>query len=151
MIPEKEKHINQLEQSHQETLETTITSYKKQTQTLKDIIQEKDKIIDEYKASIKDKDKTINDKDITLANKDKTIEQLTSDKEQLNKDVKTARNDYKHSMESLNKSLTDTNNLTNELKDYAVAIAEIKKMSLVERILARYPKKILELPDNSQE
>ena len=137
-IQDKEKLITDMEQRHE-----------KEIHLLNNAIQEKDKILDEYKTTITDKEQTIADKDNTIADKNDTIDRLNQDKEQLNKDVKTARNDYKHSQESLNKSLTDTNNLTIELKDYAVAIAEIKKMSLFERILRKYPKKILELPETN--
>lgn len=132
-ITEKENIIIDKKQHHQEMQESLKKRYNQKIQSLKETIDEKNK--------------TISDKDKTISIQQETINTLNDEKTQLNKDVRTARNDYKHSMENLNKLHDEFNDVQNENKKYAVTFAEIKKMSLIERILSKYPDDIKELPD----
>ncbi|OED30263.1 hypothetical protein [Methanosphaera sp. WGK6] len=70
---------------------------------------------------------------------------INEDLKQQQKDTRRARNDYRHIVERLNKLQEEYNNLQNENKNYRVLFAEIKKMSLRERVLGKYPNNIKEL------
>ena len=63
----------------------------------------------------------------------------------LSNDKFLARSDYKHIVENLNKLHEEFNEIQNENKQYNVIFAEIKKMSIMERILGKYPDDIKEL------
>lgn len=163
-IQEKEKTITALESS-QKQLEQTITEkYKDEIQTLKNAIKQNQTTADEkitsltsshnqeiqaLKQIIAEKEKTITDKDNTIEKQQKTIDTLNTELTQSHKDVRTARSDYKHQTENLNKLQQEYNDIQNENKDYTVAFAEIKKMSILERIRKKYPKKMLELSDGN--
>ena len=163
-IQEKEKTITALESS-QKQLEKTITKkYKDEIQTLKNAIKQNQTTADEkitsltsshnheiqaLKQIIAEKEKTITDKDNTIEKQQKTIDTLNTELTQSHKDVRTARSDYKHQTENLNKLQQEYNDIQNENKDYTVAFAEIKKMSILERIIKKYPKKMLELSDGN--
>lgn len=131
-------------QSLEATQKRELEILAKDIQSKEHTIQEKDNIIQGYKGTIKEKDNIIQDKD-------KEIQRLTNELKLSHKDTRTARNDFKHSTETLNKLQKDYNIIQNENKDYAVAFAEVKKMSILEKILSRYPKKFLELSDNVDE
>lgn len=73
------------------------------------------------------------------------FETINNELKQQQKDTRTARSDYKHIVETLNKLQKEYNNLQNENKEYRVIFAEIKKMSLKERIFGEYPDDIKEL------
>ena len=73
------------------------------------------------------------------------FETINNELKQQQKDTRTARSDYKHIVETLNKLQDEYNSLQNENKEYRVVFAEIKKMSLRERIFGQYPNNIKEL------
>lgn len=73
------------------------------------------------------------------------IENIQEELTKQQKDTRTARNDYKHSQEVLNKLQTEYNQLQKENKKYIYCIAQIQKMSLLERLLNKYPEEIKEL------
>ena len=73
------------------------------------------------------------------------LKTLTDELKQQQKDTRTARSDYKHIVENLNKLHEEFNEIQNENKQYNVIFAEIKKMSIMERILGKYPDDIKEL------
>jgi len=133
-IAEQEKYI-----------ESSKALDNKEIQSLKSTIQEKNKIIEQYNTETINHEKNIESVRAANNEKDKRIDELLDTIKQQEKDIKTARNDYKHSTENLNKLHDEINDIQNENKEYAVAFAEIKKMSIIERITARYPKKFLEL------
>lgn len=136
IIQDTKSHNNNIQESltnaHNQEIQTLEKQYKKQIQLLEQTIQEKEKIIQ--------------DKDNTIATQLESITILNEDVKQLNKDVKTARSDYKHSTETLNKLHNDYNTIQNENKKYAIAIAEIKKMSTIERLFNRMPNSVNALP-----
>ena len=141
-IKEKEKIIATLETS-QSTLESSINEkYDNEINILKHEIES-------LKGIISEKDKIIKDKDNAIDKQQKTIDTLDTQLTQSNKDVRTARNDYKHQTENLNKLQHEFNDVQNENKDYKVTFAEIKKMSMIERIIGKYPKQFLELSDGN--
>ena len=70
---------------------------------------------------------------------------MNDELKQQQKDTRTARSDYKHIVENLNKLHEEFNEIQNENKQYNVMFAEIKKMSIMERILGKYPDDIKEL------
>ena len=160
-IQEYQEKLQKLQDENKSLKETIaekdkfIESFKaldnKEIASLKNTIAEKDKIIEQYKIDSQNQEKDIDA--IRKANneKDKRIDDLLDTINLKEKDIKTARSDYKHSTENLNKLQNDFNDLQNENKDYAVAFAEIKKMSLFERIFNKYPNSIDALPGKVQQ
>ena len=55
------------------------------------------------------------------------------------------RNDYKHGQEIIEKLHRDNNEVEQENKKLNVVFAKITSMSLMQRILGKYPKEIKEL------
>lgn len=146
--------------------EEQIIDKEKQIEEVKEEITRKDDIIKDYETRVNEKEEIIEDKNKTIIEKEKqikelekinkkfedtintmqnTVETLNNTIDTSNKDVKTARNDYKHIVEALNKLQVEYNEIQNENKQYAIKFTEIKKMSLIERILGKYPDDIKEL------
>lgn len=74
-----------------------------------------------------------------------TIDQLNQELEKQRKDNTTIRNDYKHGQEIIEKLHRDNNEVEQENKKLNVVFAKITSMSLMQRILGKYPKEIKEL------
>lgn len=141
------KHNNDIQllnSKHDKAIQSLTAAHKRELEILQKDIQSKEQ-------TIQDKDNIINDYKEAIQDKEKEIQRLTDELNQSHKDTRAARNDFKHSTENLNKLQDDYNTIQNENKDYAVAFAEVKKMSIIEKILSRYPKKFLELSGNVDE
>lgn len=137
-LKDKDAEISTLAESFEKKYFDEIQSLKNQINLLEQSIQEKEKNND-------DRDKTISEKDKTIDASNEIIQALQKEKEQALKDVKSARNDYKHIVERLNKNQDELNDALSENSQYKILLAEIDKMSLLERIKKQFPKRYLEL------
>jgi len=144
IIDEKAKHIETLESSQKENKEILNDKHHQEMQAIETKYTDE---IQSLKNTIQDKEQTIKDKDSTIETLSKEIDRLTDELNQASKDIRSARNDYKHSSENLNKLHLEYNALQNKNENYAVAIAELKKMSFLEKLFNKYPDSVKELSD----
>ncbi len=105
-----------------ETLEKEVQTLRTENTHMKELMSEKNNRIIEYQTNI------------------------TS----LNKKVTSKENEYKHLEEVRNKDLEEKNNLTKKISKYSYVIGYIENMSLLDRILKKYPDEMKALPENTE-
>lgn len=131
------KQINILENTIKDK-ENTIKELQKQIKTLENNIND-------YKTTIKDKETHINQLQTTIKQHQTQIETINTQITTKEKQLITKDNDYKHIVEINNKTQREFNQLQNDIKKYSYVIGSINNLSVIDRLLKRYPKEIKEL------
>ena len=115
-----------------------ITNLKKQISNL----EKENKILDTGNANY---EKTIKQLQQQIDNLNTSIDRLESVNTRQKKEITTSRNDYKHSVEVSNKLQRDLNGLHDEKNKFMFLVGQIQSMSLMDRMLKKYPKEVREL------
>ena len=115
-----------------------ITNLKKQISNL----EKENKILDTGNANY---EKTIKQLQQQIDNLNTSIDRLESENTRQKKEITTSRNDYKHSVEVSNKLQRDLNGLHDEKNKFLFLVGQIQSMSLMDRMLKKYPKEVREL------
>lgn len=142
-----ENRIKEIEQEHEKQIILKDQQLQEKQEKIAHLEHEL-KNIKENNETIKE---SLKETQKAIKSMNKTIESANKKVEQQEKDTRTARNDYKHIVETHNKLQEEYIALEKENKQYAVIIAEVKKMSLLERIIGKYPENIKELPDTKKD